>query len=278
MLSIQFASNSPPLFLFGVGLLSLLVGSFLNVVIARLPKMLLDEHACEDHPPFNLCFPTSHCPQCLNPIRWFDNIPVLSFLWLKGQCRHCQANISIRYPLVELLTLIFSLGLALRFGFGPSTLTALILVWALIALTFIDLDCTLLPDSLTLPLLWIGLLINTFHIFTTPSEAILGAAIGYLILWSIYWVFKWITNKEGMGYGDFKLLAMLGAWLGWQALPQIILVSSLLGTLVGLRLIFCNGKGINTMIPFGPFLAIGGYCALLFGAEINRLYFVCFAL
>lgn len=260
------------LFFLGIGLLGLLVGSFLNVVIVRLPRMLLSAEESSPILALNLLSPPSHCPHCLHPIRWFDNIPLLSFLWLKGRCRHCVQPISIRYPLVELLSALLSILVGVSFGMLPITGVALLLVWALIALTFIDLEYTLLPDHITLPFIWLGLLINIFEAFTTPTSAILGAITGYLVLWVVYWVFKWVTHKEGIGFGDFKLLAMLGAWLGWQALPLIILLSSLLGTLIGLYLICVGGKTKNTPIPFGPFLAIAGYIALLWGPVINRLY------
>jgi leader peptidase (prepilin peptidase)/N-methyltransferase len=249
---------------FLLGILALSMGSFLNVVIVRLPRMLLEP---EDYK-MNLALPASHCPSCQKSIHWFDNIPIFSFLALRGQCRHCQQKISFRYPLVEILTLFCSVLVAFQFGFTIKTLAALGLSCALVALSFIDWEKMLLPDVITLPILWLGLLCNVFGIFTTPTSAILGAAAGYLILWSVYWLFKLFTGKEGMGYGDFKLLAMLGAWLGWQALPFIILISSTLAASIGFALMLFKSYSKNTPIPYGPFLAIAGFIALLYG---NRL-------
>jgi len=256
------------LFSWYIGLLGLLVGSFLNVVILRFPQTL----ATEDLSFFRLMLPRSHCPKCLQGIAWYDNIPVLSYLNLGGKCRHCRQTISWRYPAIEAFTALLSFWIAHHFGFQLSTLAALCLTWTLIALSFIDLDQTLLPDDITFPMLWLGLLFNVFDVFTDAQSAILGAALGYGILWSVYWIFKIITHKEGMGYGDFKLLALLGAWLGWQALPSIILLSSLLGSVIGLFLMLFRGKTKNTAIPFGPFLAIAGFLALLWGSKINQLY------
>lgn len=221
---------------------------------------------------FNLCYPASHCPQCQHSIAWFDNIPILSYLGLRGKCRHCLQNISFRYPLVESLTAFLSVLIAIRFGWNPATAAGLLLLWILIAVTFIDIDHTLIPDNLTLPGIWLGLFINVFDVFQNASSAILGAIGGYLILWSVYWIFKWITQKEGLGYGDFKLLAMLGAWLGWQMLPLIVLISSFMGAVFGISWIFFKQKDKNTPIPFGPFLAIAGFIALLWGSYLNRFY------
>ena len=261
------------LFPFYVGLLGLLVGSFLNVVILRLPKALLNTTEETDQTShFSLLLPCSHCPQCLHPIAGYDNIPLFSFLWLGRKCRHCQQPISWRYPAIEALTALLSFWAAYHFGFHLTTLASLLLIWALIALSFIDLDHTFLPDDITFPVLWLGLLFNAFEVFTSPTAAILGAAGGYGILWSVYWIFKWITHKEGMGYGDFKLLALLGAWLGWQTLPLIILLSSLLGSIIGLTLIVFKGKNKHSAIPFGPFLTLAGFVALLWGPQINQLY------
>jgi leader peptidase (prepilin peptidase)/N-methyltransferase len=267
----------------GITLLGLLVGSFLNVIIVRLPLILqriwFNQYAYlpnfdtqANSPPFNLCFPASHCLHCKHYISWFDNIPLISFLWLHGHCRHCHQKISLRYPFVELLTCLLSLVVFLRFGVTLESLAGLILTWVLITITFIDIDHKLIPDNLTLPTLWLGLLFSLFGIFQDTSSSIIGAASGYLTLWTVYWIFKWITGKEGMGYGDFKLLAMLGAWLGWQVLPLIILLSSFLGTLVGGTLIFLQKKDKNYPIPFGPFLAAGGLIAMLWGPHINQFY------
>lgn len=267
------------LFLLGTALLGLLMGSFLNVVIIRLPRMMMDS-SLENVPSesFNLMFPASHCPQCQTAIPWYYNIPVLSYLWLKGKCHHCSQKISMQYPLVELLTVVLSVAVAIKFGFTWAALGGLLLTWALVALAFIDGEHTILPDSITLPVLWIGLLMNAFNIFTNPTDAIIGAAAGYLSLFIVFWFFKWITGKEGLGFGDFKLLALLGAWLGWQSLPMIILVSSLLGSLVGISLIIFRGRDKNIPIPFGPFLAIAGFAALLWDTQFNLYYFKLFVL
>ena len=265
------------LFSFSVAFLGLIIGSFLNVVIVRIPHMVLEVFE-SDPPSFNLLWPASHCPKCQVTIHWFDNIPILSFIWLKGQCRHCQQKISPRYPFVEALTAILSYIVALHFGPTLYTAWSLMLVWALIALAMIDFEHTILPDNITLPFLWVGLFANTFDVFTSAKEAILGAIIGYLSLWIIFWVFKLLTRKEGMGYGDFKLLALLGAWLGWQALPLIILVASFLGSVVGISLILLKKKDRNSAVPFGPFLAIAGYSVLLLFPHLNTFYFKLFAL
>ena len=263
-------------------LTGLCVGSFLNVVAYRLPLMLKQQWKTEcarisepdfepcDIQTFNLCTPSSHCPQCKTPIPWYENIPVLGWLLLKGRCSHCQRSISIRYPLVELLTGLMSLLTVYILGSGLNSILALFFTWALIALTLIDLDEQLLPDNITLPLLWLGLLANTQYIFTTPISAIIGAASGYLILWSIYWIFRILTGKEGMGYGDFKLLAALGAWLGWQILPIIILISALLGALAGISYMFIRKK--NLAFPFGPYLAIAGWITLLWHQSLLIWY------
>ncbi len=256
------------LFSFYIGFLGLLVGSFLNVVILRFPQAL----EADSLSLFPLLLPRSHCPKCLTAIAWYDNIPLLSYLNLRGKCRHCQKTISKRYPAIEALTALLSFWIAYHFGFHLETLAALCLTWSLIALFFIDLDHMLLPDDITLPILWLGLLFNVLNVFTSTESAILGAVFGYGILWSVYWVFKIITHKEGMGYGDFKLLALFGAWLGWEALPFIILFSSLLGSIIGILLILFRRKTKNTPIPFGPFLIIAGFTALLWGQKINQLY------
>lgn len=262
--------------------LGLMVGSFLNVVIYRLPKMMEREwqQQCAElrgetpvaSPAFNLMVPRSACPHCHHAISAWENIPVLSYLWLRGKCKGCGAAISPRYPLVEALTGLLCAYAASHFGFGAAAAGALLLIWALIALTAIDFDTQLLPDDITLPLLWTGLLFNLFGTFTSLPDAVLGAVFGYLILWSVYWLFKLVTGKEGMGYGDFKLLAALGAWMGWQMLPLIILSSSFVGAVVGVTLIIALKRGRNIPIPFGPYLAGGGLIALFWGVSLTQSY------
>jgi leader peptidase (prepilin peptidase)/N-methyltransferase len=256
----------------------LAIGSFLNVVIYRLPKMMEAEwqaqcaelagRELEPAPRFNLLVPGSHCPSCKTPLRVRDNVPLVSYFASGGRCAHCGAAISARYPVVEAITAVLSAWVAWRFGFGVPGLAALAFTFALIALTFIDADTTLLPDSLTLPLLWAGLLLNTAGTFAPLAEAVVGAAAGYLILWSIYWLFKLVTGKEGMGYGDFKLLAALGAWFGWKMLLPILLLSSVVGAAVGMILLVLARRGRDIPIPFGPYLAAAGFIALLYGQDI----------
>ncbi len=263
-------------------LLGLAVGSFLNVVIHRLPKMMerawLAECAQlrgEEPPPaekLNLASPRSRCPHCGHGIGALDNIPILSYLFLRGRCRACHARISPRYPIVEALAGLLSGYAIWRFGASWAGLGALFFIWSIIALTFIDFDTQLLPDSLTLPLLWGGLLLNLGGTFTDIRSAVIGAAAGYLSLWSVYWAFKLATGKEGMGYGDFKLLAAIGAWLGWQMLPLTILASSLLGAVVGLALIVFAKHGRHIPIPFGPYLAAAAVIALFWGKPLTRDY------
>ena len=269
---------------FGVfcAVIGLLVGSFLNVVIHRLPKMMdndwrsqcaeLHDLATPDTEVLSLSMPRSRCPQCGHPITALENIPVISWLALHGKCSACHTPISPRYPIVEALTCLLSTLAAVHFGFGWAAAGALLLIWGLIALTFIDYDTQLLPDSITLPLLWAGLLLNLFGTYTDLQSAVVGAMAGYLSLWSVYWGFKLVTGKEGMGYGDFKLLAALGAWLGWQTLPLIILLSSLVGALLGIALIVLAKRGRNVPIPFGPYLATAGLIALLWGRELTQAY------
>lgn len=271
-----------------VFLFSLMIGSFLNVVIHRLPIMLEREWQAEylgyfnpetqpqQEERYNLMVPRSACPHCGHAITAMENIPLLSWLWLKGRCRACQAPISARYPLVELLTALLSLIVAATFPPGWGLLATLLLTWVLVALTFIDLDKMLLPDQLTLPLLWGGLLFNLTGGFVPLADAVIGAMAGYLVLWSLYWAFKLLTGKEGMGYGDFKLLAALGAWLGWQALPIVLLLSSLVGAFIGIGLILLRNHHQNKPIPFGPYLAIAGWIALLWGDTITRWYLTTF--
>jgi len=275
-------AQSPTLLISLSVLFGLMVGSFLNVVIYRLPKMLERQwhQQCESlqgqvSPPtetFNLSKPGSSCPACNHQIKFYENIPVLSYLLLGGKCSNCKTSISIRYPLVELLTGLLAGLVAWKFGYNSTTLFVLALVFALIALTFIDFDTQLLPDDITLPLVWLGLLFNLNDGFTDLSTAVIGAIVGYLSLWSIYWAFKLFTGKEGMGYGDFKLLAALGAWFGWQLLPAIILLSSISGAIIGIGLIVFTDHGREKPMPFGPFLAIAGIAALFFANTLLHLY------
>ncbi|MBX9562511.1 A24 family peptidase [Aeromonas hydrophila] len=289
MLLITDVFHSLPWLYFSlVFLFSLMIGSFLNVVIHRLPIMLEREWQAEylgyfnpeaqpqQEERYNLMVPRSACPHCGHAITAMENIPLLSWLWLKGRCRECQAPISARYPLVELLTALLSLIVAATFPPGWGLLATLLLTWVLVALTFIDLDKMLLPDQLTLPLLWGGLLFNLTGGFVPLADAVIGAMAGYLVLWSLYWAFKLLTGKEGMGYGDFKLLAALGAWLGWQALPIVLLLSSLVGAFIGIGLIMLRNHHQNKPIPFGPYLAIAGWIALLWGDTITRWYLTTF--
>ncbi|MDP2825208.1 MAG: A24 family peptidase [Sulfuritalea sp.] len=272
----------PAVFALAAGLLGLMVGSFLNVVIHRLPIMMERDWALQcaelknETPPafepLSLATPRSRCPQCGHPIAALENIPVISWLLLRGRCKGCAAPISVRYPLIEALTgLLFGLA-AWHFGFSAAGLGALVLVAALLALTAIDFDTQLLPDDITLPLLWIGLALNAFNVYTDLKSAVIGAMVGYLSLWSVYWLFKLTTGKEGMGYGDFKLLAALGAWLGWQMLPLTILLSSLVGAAVGIGLMVFARHGRNVPIPFGPYLAAAGIIALIWGKPLTHAY------
>ena len=264
------------------GLLGLFVGSFLNVVIHRLPRMMeRDWHAQaaelrgEQAPAnerFNLATPRSRCPHCGHQITMLENIPIVSYVVLRGRCAHCGAGISRRYPIVEALSALLSAYAAWHFGFGASALGALLFVWAMVALTFIDLDTQLLPDDITLPLLWLGLAFNLGTTYTELPDAVIGAMAGYLALWSVFWLFKLATGKEGMGYGDFKLLAAIGAWLGWQILPLTILLSSLVGAVVGIALIVLRRHGREIPIPFGPYLAAAGLLALYWGKPLTEAY------
>jgi leader peptidase (prepilin peptidase)/N-methyltransferase len=269
------------------GLLGLLVGSFLNVVIHRIPKMMQREsdnyvaHESGKELPhterYNLMVPRSACPHCGHQITAMENIPVISWLALRGKCSKCKAPISARYPAIELLTGALSALLVWKFGSGVVGMATLLFAWLLIAMTFIDVDTQLLPDDLTFPLLWAGLLVNLNGTFVPLQDAVIGAAAGYLVLWAVYWVFKLATGKEGMGYGDFKLLAALGAWLGWAMLPTIILLSSVVGALVGISLIVFARRGRDKPIPFGPYLAAAGMIALLYGEQIGTLFHGVFA-
>jgi leader peptidase (prepilin peptidase)/N-methyltransferase len=262
-----------------VALFGLFIGSFLNVVIHRLPKMLEHEWLSEaaeqrgEPPPdggkFNLAKPRSHCPHCGHMITAMENIPLISYLLLRGRCAHCHTPISYRYPTVEALTAALSGYAAWRFGYNPITVGALIFLWAMIALAFIDFDTHLLPDDITLPLIWLGLTFNLASIFAPLGDAVIGAMAGYLFLWTVYWLFKLITGKEGMGHGDFKLLAALGAWFGWEALPFAVLLSSLSGAIVGLTLIVLRRHPRGAPIPFGPSLALAGVLTLFWGRELG---------
>jgi leader peptidase (prepilin peptidase)/N-methyltransferase len=268
-------------FILAAAAVGLAIGSFLNVVIHRLPRMMENEWRAQcaelegREPPesarYNLLVPRSRCPSCETPIRARDNIPVLSWLLLRGRCAVCQARISPRYPIVEALTAGLSALVAWKFGFGWTAGCALVLTWTLIALVFIDADTTLLPDDLTLPLLWLGLLVNLLGYVpgVTLRDAVLGAVAGYLVLWTIYWAFKLATGKEGMGYGDFKLLAALGAWMGWKALLPIVLLSSAVGAVVGIALIVLARRGREVPIPFGPYLATAGFIVFIVGPHAS---------
>jgi leader peptidase (prepilin peptidase) / N-methyltransferase len=275
---------TPGLYLAVMACLGLMVGSFLNVVIHRLPQMLERQWRAEcsalttdspnpetTSPPFNLLVPRSRCPQCGSTIRARDNVPILSYLFLRGRCRHCQARIPLRYPMIEFACGIATVMVAAHFGVTWPALWAAILTWGLIALAVIDFDTQLLPDAITLPFVWLGLLLNSQETFVTLHAAVFGAAAGYLALWTIFWLFKLVTGKEGMGYGDFKLLAMLGAWLGWSTLPIVILAASVVGAIVGLSLIAFAGHDRAVPIPFGPYLAAAGWIALLWGQPLLAL-------
>ena len=293
---IQHLSDNPLFFFIIVFFFSLAVGSFLNVVIYRLPIMLKREWKSdclgflaeeledkelqtkysntEDKTPFNLSVPRSRCPSCGHQISALENIPVISWLFLRGKCSQCGAAISIRYPLIELTTALLSVLVAWNFGVQWFSLAAIILTWALIVLTVIDFDTQLLPDNITLPFLWLGILLSLTGISPISlTDSVIGAIAGYMVLWTVYQLFKLVTGKEGMGFGDFKLLALLGAWLGWQALPMILLLSALVGSIVGISLILLLGRDKNIPIPFGPYLAAAGFIALLWGDQIKQAYF-----
>ncbi|WP_295392253.1 A24 family peptidase [uncultured Thiodictyon sp.] len=280
---IEIFAQNPPL-LYGSALaLGLIIGSFLNVVILRLPRIMeagwrrecaeLSGSATDgDSPALSLAQPPSQCPACGHRIRALENVPILSYLFLRGRCSACGVHIGLRYPLIEGLTALLTLMVVLHFGLTWQALAALPLTWALIALAFIDYDTQLLPDSITIPLLWVGLLLSLFGLFTDPRSAIIGAAAGYLSLWSVFQLFRLATGKEGMGYGDFKLLALFGAWFGWQLLLQIILLSAVTGALLGTLLIVTGRHGRGVPMPFGPFLAVAGWVCLIWGQPINDAY------
>lgn len=277
-----FLAVQPVYFLVLATVLGLLVGSFLNVLVHRLPIMLERQWQREaqevldlplvEHERFNLSLPASHCPHCGHRIRPWENIPLLSYLLLRGRCSACKGAISARYPLVELACAGLSLVVAWHFGPGVQALAALLLTWCLLALSLIDAEQQILPDVLVLPMVWVGLIVNAFGVFVTLDAALWGAVLGYLSLWSVYWLFKLVTGKEGMGYGDFKLLALIGAWGGWQVLPMTLVLSSVVGALIGLCLLRWRKASLGTAMPFGPYLAIAGWIAVLWGDEMYASY------
>jgi len=283
---LQFLSSNPWALMAVAAVFGLVVGSFLNVVIARLPVMMEREwrEGCAEldaagadanakqEAAFNLVVPRSRCPQCGHGITALENIPLLSYAFLRGRCADCGNRISVRYPCVELLSGVLAALVAWRYGLSVQCVGALLLTWALVALTFIDLDTQLLPDSITLPFLWLGIGFNLFSVYTTLAASVIGAMAGYLSLWTVYHLFRITTGKEGMGFGDFKLLAAIGAWLGWQMLPAVILLSALVGAIVGITIIVLRGHDRNVPIPFGPYLAAAGWVALLWGPQLNALY------
>ena len=283
---LDLVTASTPLFLTGVFIFGLLIGSFLNVVILRLPARLEHDWRCQckellaiDSPesdstasPPDIVWSRSHCPKCGHLIKSYENIPIISYLLLRGRCSSCKTPISMRYPVVEAITAIMFLVVAMHFGPTLQTLAALVLTAVFIALTGIDIDHQLLPDDLTLTLLWCGLFASLFGVFTDPVSSIIGALAGYLSLWFVYHLFRLLTGKEGMGYGDFKLLAAIGAWLGWQMLPLIILLSSLVGAVIGLIMIGLKRHGSKQPMPFGPFIALAGWIALMWGERIIDTY------
>ena len=286
MIETLFSSleHNPGLLLLYIGLLSLAIGSFLNVVIYRLPVMLennwksecrelLDQKTDEEEQKLSLSFPASRCPACGHKISFLENIPLISWLILKGRCSSCQTKISARYPAIELLTAILSIIVTTIIGYDAALLPALVFTWFLIALSFIDIDHQLLPDNMTLPLLWIGLFFNLFGIFVPISDAVIGAIAGYLSLWSVFHIFRIITGKDGMGYGDFKLLAVFGAWMGWEILPLILLLASLSGAIISITLMAFKKLNAGNTIPFGPYLAIAAWITLLWGDSILQSYF-----
>ena len=280
---LNFWANNLAVFAVCVGFVGLLIGSFLNVVIYRLPKMLMRDWRMQarevldlpeqaDTEPFNLILPNSSCPHCGHEIKPWENIPLVSWLLLRGKCSGCKKAISIRYPLVELACGLFSAVIAWQFGVSWDAVAMLVLTWGLLSMSLIDADHQILPDVLVLPLLWLGLILNSLGFFTSLSDALWGAVIGYMSLWSIFWLFKLITGKEGMGYGDFKLLALIGAWGGWQVLPLTILLSSVLGAVIGIIILRLQRNGYNKPIPFGPYLAAAGWLALIWGEQITSRY------
>ncbi|MCH9698616.1 MAG: A24 family peptidase [Gammaproteobacteria bacterium] len=283
---LELIRQDPVVFAIVIGLVGLCVGSFLNVVIYRLPVMMERDWKIQsaeflempdvlserDRQPYNLNTPNSTCPSCHQSIKPWQNIPVLSYLLLGGRCANCKQSISKRYPLIEGLTALLSVLVAWHFGYGLQTMFALILLWSLIALSLIDIDHHLLPDSITLPLIWTGLFVSLFDVFTDTRSAVIGAIAGYLCLWSVYMAFKLLTGKEGMGFGDFKLLSAFGAWFGWKVLPVIIFLSSAIGAVIGVTMIIFFKRSRETPIPFGPYLAGAGLLALFWGDQLVNWY------
>ncbi|WP_395344724.1 prepilin peptidase [Ningiella sp. W23] len=286
---IDLLINSPAYFIGFTFIISLMIGSFLNVVIYRLPIMMKRSWEAEieayQHPEeaqshgaggesdtFNLVKPDSTCPKCGHKIRAWENIPVISWLALRAKCSSCKTPISARYPAIELLTAVLSALAAWQLGFSPITLAFILGTWMLVAMTFIDIDEMLLPDSLTLSLLWLGLLVTAIYNTAGLQDAVFGAIAGYMSLFTVYWAFKLLTGKEGMGFGDFKLLAAIGVWVGWQHLPIVILLSSVVGAIVGITLMFIQKKDAQLAIPFGPYLAAAGYLTVLYGDTIADWY------
>ena len=276
-----FLQNTGTFYLFVI-LFSLSVGSFLNVVIYRFPLMLeknwksqcreLLDLKQEIEKEITLSKPASTCPNCQHKIRAWENIPVVSYLFLKGKCSQCRTHISFQYPAIEILTALLSLVVAINFGVSWQTLAGMVLTWSLIAMAMIDLHKMILPDDLTLPVLWLGLLLSLFNIFTDPVSSIIGAVAGYMILWMVYQTFKLLTGKEGMGYGDFKLLALFGAWFGWEQLPLVIILSSATGAVIGITMMLIKKHQREQPIPFGPYLAIAGWICMLWGSQITDWY------
>lgn len=267
------------IFIFSAAILGLIVGSFLNVVIYRLPTIIKNEQEQFEHKQntFNLLAPRSHCPHCKNIVTWWQNIPLISYILLRGKCKNCKQPISLRYPIIELSTSIMTILPIIFFGINTQSLSLIILSWMLIPAIFIDFDEQLLPDQLTIPLIWMGLIVNTMHTFTNPTYAIIGAVSGYLFLWTVNKTFKLVRKFDGMGYGDFKLFAAFGAWLGWEMLPIIILISSLIGAVVGISLMIVKKHKLSEKLPFGPFLAITGWLTFFWGKHalylINTILF-----
>lgn len=284
-----FFQQSPTAFNIFVVIFSLLIGSFLNVVIYRLPKMMHNNWYLECREfladevknipqqkvaELTLSKPDSTCPKCQHKIRFYENIPVISWLFLKGKCGQCKSSISIRYPLVEATTALLSLVIAIQYGVSFETLLLLILTWGLVCLTLIDFDHMLLPDQIVMPLLWLGLLVNITNTFVPLSDAVIGAAVGYMSLFSVFWLFKLLTGKEGMGHGDFKLFALFGAWVGWKLLPILILMASVVGAIIGISLMLFKNHTREQAIPFGPYLAVAGWITLLWGEGIWSWYLI----
>ncbi len=290
----DYLTSYPVLYAVAAAMIGLIIGSFLNVVIYRLPKMMETEwrqqcyeylgqtdpveekretlEKTEKTARFDLLLPGSHCPNCQQAIPFWRNIPLLSFALQKGQCAACGSKISLRYPLVELLTAVLTVVVALEFGVSWQALAGCFLTWVLITLSLIDYDTQLLPDSITLPMIWLGLLLSLIPLFAETEASLFGAVFGYMLLWLVYYLFKILTGKEGMGFGDFKLLALLGAWLGWQMLPAIILLASVAGAVIGVSLMIFKGHDKEKPIPFGPYLAIAGWLAFMFGETLNQHY------